>query len=253
MKNVNENVGNTSVENNQEVIYDTQAEAINDNNKTTETPECLGVAPIQTVEETPVKETTIVTTAQKSYLETIAEKRIEEIQKLNPGFRLDFMNVFTRLKLNSKGQFYYELSGEEIKLTDNINTKLLAGEPIYQYWGEKDTEDEGNLICYSKDKVVNFEGCKCSECPYDPNKCKIRFAMALHLLEEGEDEEEIFNINLPSTGAYAFADYVKLMSKKYKKGVADVITTMVTEEKTGKEDSTIKYNAVLFKYSTKNK
>ncbi len=184
---------------------------------------------------------------QKSPLEVLADKKMEDIRRLNPDFRLDFMNVFTRLKLNSKGQFQYTLSGEDFVLSDSIKARLLAGDYMYQFWGEEGTQEEGTLVCYSKDsKKTSVDGTLCSECPYDYMKCKLRFAMAMTLLEDGEDESEVYNLNVAPTGAYAFADYVKLLSKKYKKGLKEVITNVYTEEKTGKEKSQ-KYNAVLFR------
>ena len=125
---------------------------------------------------------------QKSPLEVLADKKMEDIRRLNPDFRLDFMNVFTRLKLNSKGQFQYTLSGEDFVLSDSIKARLLAGDYMYQFWGEEGTQEEGTLVCYSKDsKKTSVDGTLCSECPYDYMKCKLRFAMAMTLLEDGED------------------------------------------------------------------
>ena len=204
-----------------------------------------------------VSEETSVVKKQSSMLELYAQKRIDEIQKLNPGFNLGFLNVFTRLKTNSKGQFCYNLGGEDFVLSDCINTRMIAGEPVFQLWGAKDTEDEGNLICYSKNHEVSANGDVCMQCPYghlDPSsvyfgKCSIRFAMILSILEAGEDASEVYNINLPSTATYAFADYVKFLSKKFKKGVQDVVTTIFTEEEKGKKDPTQRYNAIKFKFA----
>ena len=217
----------------------------------------IEVESVKVKDETPVQEIIVqepkaveeAKEVKKSFLETLAEKKMEEIQKLNPEFKLDFMSVFTRMKINTKGQFIYTLSGDETILSDKIDVRLLGGEYIYQYWGEKGTEDEGELLCYSKDRVTNCDGGKCTECPHDPDNCKIRYALVMNIYEKDEDPEEIFNINIPSTGTFAFADYVKLLNKKHKKGVAEVITNMHTKEKTGADDAKIKYNAVLFEFS----
>jgi len=191
-----------------------------------------------------------LTTEKPSALEALAKKQLDEIQKLNPEFSVDFMNVFTRMKLDTKGRFVYDLSGETFVLGDVINARLLVGEYMYQLWDS----DDNLLVCYSKDHVANNDGELCIECPYnkDPEKpgphpdCKIRYALALSLAMQGEDPDDVYLINIPSTGAFAFADYVKLL-RKHKKGVADVITELRTEEKTSKEDSSRKYNAILFK------
>ena len=200
------------------------------------------IAPVQETAPAAVEE------KPKSALELLAEKKMEELKALNPEFKLDYMNVFTRVKVNSKGQFFYILGGEETKLTDQISTRLITGEYMYQLWGEKGTENEGDLLCYSKDHVTNCDGGKCAECPHDYDKCKLRYALVMNLLMNDEDPEDLFNINISSTGAYAFADYVKLIAKKYKKGVSEVKTTIITEERPV-ENSKDTYNAILFKYA----
>lgn len=193
---------------------------------------------------------TAVQEVKKTPLQILAEKQMAEIQKLNPDFKLDFMNVFTRLKLNTKGQFLYTLSGEEFKLGDEITTKLLGGEYMFQLWDSEENE----LVCYSVDHIANVDGEACATCPHNNGQgihpdCRIRYALVMHLLMEDEDPDEVFNINIPSTGTYAFADYVKLL-KKLKKGVKDVNTMIYTEEKTGRADSSIKYNAIQFRRAT---
>jgi len=101
-------------------------------------------------------------------------------------------------------------------------------------------------VCYSSDgQVTNVDGMSCSECPFGREKCKLRFAVALNLLEEGEEPDEIYNINMPTTGALAFADYVKLLTKK-KIPIKEVITQMYTQTKAGKEKGQ-QFNAILFK------
>lgn len=184
---------------------------------------------------------------QKTPLEILADKKMAEIRKLNPDFKLDFMNVFTRMKTNTKGQFMYSLSGEDFVLSDKIPVRLLAGEYMHQCWGKKDSEREGELVCYSKDgQITNVDGHSCAQCPYDKADCRLRFAVALQLLIDTEDPDEIYNFNMPQTGAFAFADYVKLVTKKLKVGLKDVKTVMYTEEKEGAEKGQ-KYNAILFK------
>lgn len=192
-----------------------------------------------------------------SPLQLYAEKKIQEIQALNPGFKLDFLNVFTRLKTNKKGQFCYMLGDEEVNLSDEIKTRLLAGEPIYQLWGANNTDDAGSLVCYSRDHVTSVNGDVCAQCPLghlDPNslyagKCTLRFAMILSLLEKGEDPTEVYNINVPTTATYAFADYIKLLHKKFKFGVQDVTTVLYTKEEKSKKDPSQSYNAIKFKYA----
>jgi hypothetical protein len=191
----------------------------------------------------------VVTPARvkKNPLAGLAAKKLEEIQALNPDFELDFMNVFTRLKTNTKGQFMFSLGGEDFVLSDSINVKLLAGDYMHQYWGEKDTEQEGTLVCYSDDgQVTSIDGTACADCPYNREMCKLRFAIGVNLLVDGEDPSEIYNINLPQTGAFAFADYVKLVTKRYHTGIKEVVTNMYTVEKEGKGKGD-KFNAVQFR------
>jgi len=182
-----------------------------------------------------------------SPLEMLAEDRKKQIRELNPDFDLDFMNVFTRLKLNSKGEFMYSLAGQDTVLDDKIKIKLLAGAAMHQYWGEKGTEEEGTLVCYSTNgRKCAVDGTACSECPYNKEKCQLRYAIALRVVGNKDEEDEIFNYNMPPTGAFAFSDYVKLVTKKYRKGIKDIITVMYTETEEGK-DKTQKYNAIKFK------
>lgn len=191
----------------------------------------------------------VVVKKAPSPLDILAHQRMEEIQKLNPDFALDNMNVFTRLKINTKGKFMYTLSGEDFVLSDRIKIRLLAGNYMHQYWGEKGSDDEGNLVCYSEDnQTTSVDGCSCDKCPYDRSKCHVRFAIAFNVLEDGEDHEEVYNLNMPQTGAFAFYDYIKLLTKKYKKGLKEVVTEMYTEEKDGKEKGQ-KFNAIQFTIS----
>lgn len=209
----------------------------------------------ESVEAEVVEETSVTTyapppppvVAKKKPLEILADRKMEEIRQLNPDFNMDYMNVFTRLKIDTKGRFSYELAGETFSLSDDIAVRLLAGDYMHQRWGNKeDGEREGELICYSTNgQVSSFDGIPCSQCPYGQEKCKLRFAIGLNVLENGEDPDEIFNINMPTTGALAFADYVKLLTKK-KLPIKEVITRMRTEEKDGKEKGQ-KFNAILFK------
>lgn len=188
----------------------------------------------------------LVMFGQDSPLLKLAEQKLKELQELNPACRLSDINVFTRLRLNTKGQFFYELAGQEFKLSDSINVQVLAAETNYQFWDS----EENTMLCWSHNKKVNFQGESCERCPYDPNRCKIRCLLVVKILAEGE-EDDVFVINLPSTGAYAFFDYIRLLKKKYKCSVHEVVTTMHTVEKSSKEDSSRKYNAVLFNYADK--
>lgn len=213
------------------------------------------VAPAREVEVVAAAETAVAVAApaappaviKKKPLELLAEKKMEEIRKLNPDFNMDFMNVFTRLKIDTKGRFSYELSGETFTLSDDIAVRLLAGDYMHQRWGNKEDGDRnGELMCYSTDgQVTSFDGIPCSQCPYGADKCKLRFAIALNVLEAGEEQDEIYNLNMPTTGALAFADYVKLLTKK-KLPIKEVITRMRTEEKDGKEKDQ-KFNAIMFR------
>lgn len=200
------------------------------------------------------KEVAMTTTTQTamiekrvSPLEVLAAKKMEEIKKLNPDFNLDFMNIFTRMKTNTKGQFLYTLSGEDFILGDKINVKILAGDYMHQYWGEQGTDEEGTLVCYSKNgQKSSIDGINCDQCPHNRMRCGLRLAIAVNVLADGEDPDEVYNYNMPQTGAFAFADYTKLVTKKTHKGLKDVITTMYTVEKDGR-DKGQKYNAVQFK------
>ena len=201
------------------------------------------------VAEKPTHEHQVAVVHTKSSLELLADEMLKKIQEINPTFKLDYINVFTRLTINTKGQFTYSLSGEDFILSDSINVKLLAGEYLHQYWGEKGSAEEGTLVCYSKDgQHTSVHGNFCDECPYNRLKCSIRFAIALNILSETESLDDVYTINMPSTGAFSFSDYVKLLMKRYKKGVADVVTNMYTIERAGK-DKGDKFNAIQFKVS----
>ena len=174
----------------------------------------------------------------------IAKEKIKELQELNPHCKLDLVNVFSRLKLNSKGQFIYELGGKEFNLTDSVNVQILATENEFQLWDS----NENTLICKSEDHVISCNGELCAECSHYKEDCKIRSIMVLKVLADGE-EDDLFIHNLPTTGTYAFWDYIKLLKKLHKIGVHNCSTRMYTVEKPSKEDSNKKYNAVLFEFA----
>jgi hypothetical protein len=197
---------------------------------------------LQTTENSELQPTKPVEVVD-SPVRKFAEAKLKELQELNPGLKLDFLNVFTRLKLNTKGQFFYELSDEEFNLSDAIDVQIIAGEQMYQLWDS----DENTLICYSSDQVTNAEGTPCAECPHDNSQCKLRYALVFKLIDENEDED-VYNLSLPTTGTLAFGDYIKLMKKKFNKSAQKVVTTVFTKEKSSKEDSSRKYNSIQFKF-----
>ncbi len=199
-------------------------------------------------------------TTTQGPIERMMAQEQQRLQDLNPDFRLDYVNPFTWLKVDKKGNFYYELSGEKFAFGDKIRVKLAVGEPVYQLWGVEGTEDAGTLLCWGRDHVTSVRGDICDECPFagqtNPktgeslkNDCKIRLALILNVMEEGEDPEEYFMLNVPTTGAFAFADYTKLLKKK-KLGVRDVVTLIYTDEAKSRQDTSISYTAILFKQAT---
>lgn len=173
--------------------------------------------------------------------------KIDEFKAKNKEFDLDFVDLGTYLRINSKGQLEGK-DNPDLKF-DTIQAVVISGKSKYNLWGADGSPDENELL-FSVESVEEAKA-ELEELCSDPLKAELyswKEVSKRYIITFIAQDGNIYSIDMSQTSKFSFANYIKQLFNHHSLGMSDVVTEISTEEKKKDRNS---WSVITFKFLRK--
>jgi len=171
----------------------------------------------------PAKEVTVISNFDYA-------AKMKDFKEKNKGFDLDYVDMGTYLKINSKGQFYE--ADDDKKIYDSLDAVIVSGEPQFVLWGKEETPEEGKLLISQKtqeEAEEQFEEIAANGSVemfgqlYDKSDIAQRYIITF-MTAEGK----LYAVNMSKSSKKNFGKYSKSIYLDKDLGLQEVLTRIST-------------------------